>query len=209
MRIEKSFAVAAAPEEVWAFLTDPHRVAACLPGAAVTEQVDGRTYAGTIALKVGPVATSYKGKISFERLDPDAREVEIVGSGQDVRGKGGAEMRMKSRLGEHTPGETEVTVTSEIRLSGVLVQLGQRMIQGVADQLFQQFTEAMRSELEAAAGTSTPGKAPAASAAAEGIDVVALGTAAGKQALSRALRRPAFWVVAAALVTAVYFLAVR
>ncbi|MFQ5935242.1 MAG: SRPBCC family protein [Acidiferrobacterales bacterium] len=209
LQIEKSFVVMAAPDIVWAFLTDPHRVATCLPGAAITEQVDAQTHAGTITVKVGPVSTRYKGNITFERLDPDAREVEIVGSGQDVRGKGGAEMRMKSRLIEHAQGETEVAVRSEISVTGMLVQFGQRMIQDVADQLFQQFTQAMRAELEVAAGPATSNKDGSAPTAAEAIDVVALGTAVGKRAFGRTLRHPAFWVTAAALVAAIYLFLLR
>ncbi len=206
LQIEKIFVVVAAPDIVWAFLTDPHRVATCLPGAAVTEQLDGQTYAGTITVKVGPVSTSYKGKITFERLDPNAREVEIVGSGQDVRGKGGAEMRMKSRLMEHAPGETEVTVMSEINVTGIVAQFGQRMMQDVADQLFQQFTQAMRAELEAGAGPAAAEKGAAVPTAAEAIDVVALGTTVGRRALSRTLRHPAFWTAAAVLALAIYLL---
>jgi carbon monoxide dehydrogenase subunit G len=206
MQIEKSFVVKVTPDEAWAFLTDPHRVAACLPGAIISEQIDGQTYAGTIALKIGPVSATYKGKITFARLDKDAREIEIVGTGHDVRGKGGAQMHMRSRLSERGPAETEVNVSSEVKLTGVLVQLGQRMIHGVSDQLFQQFTEAMRGELERgaqpAAGKDTGAKASTPQA----IDVVGLSAAAGKRALARALRQPLLWIVAAALLAAIYFL---
>ena len=48
IQIEKSFAVKAPKDAVWAFLTDPHRVARCLPGAAITEKLDVQSYAGTI-----------------------------------------------------------------------------------------------------------------------------------------------------------------
>jgi carbon monoxide dehydrogenase subunit G len=56
--IAKSFVVRAPTAKVWDFLTDPARVARCLPGAAVTGQVDERTHAGTITVKVGPVAAT-------------------------------------------------------------------------------------------------------------------------------------------------------
>ena len=59
--IEKSFVVKAPADRVWEFLTDPYRVAKCLPGAAITEQLDDQTYAGTMTVKVGPVSASYKG----------------------------------------------------------------------------------------------------------------------------------------------------
>src|SRR3970040_1336041 len=98
MLIEKRFAVAAPVGAVWDFLTDPRRVARCLPGAAITEQLDERTWGGTITVKVGPVTANYRGKLRFERLDAAAREAEIAASGQETRGKGAADMKMRSSV---------------------------------------------------------------------------------------------------------------
>ncbi len=149
--IEKQFVINAAPREVWAFLTDPSKVAGCLPGAAITGQVDERTHTGTIAIKVGPVSARYKGTVRFERLDQEAGVAEIAAAGQDVRGKGGADMRMTSRIIERGPAETEVTVTSTVNVTGILAQFGRGMIQDLSDQMFRQFTDAMRAALESAA----------------------------------------------------------
>ncbi len=182
VKMEQKVSLGAPPDRVWAFLTDPFQVASCLPGAAITEQVDDRTYRGTITVKVGPMTTSYKGTIRFERLDPGAREAELVGQGQDVRGKGGAEMRMQSRL-RAVEGGTEVTVVSEVSITGLLAQLGRGMIEGVADQIFQEFAAAMRQKL---------GAGPAggeAAAEAKPLDALSLGTKAAGQAVGRAVRR--------------------
>jgi len=156
MQIEKSFVVNAPFSAVWDFLTDPAKVASCLPGAAITEKIDDRSYAGTMTVKVGPVTAGYRGKMRFERLDRDAGEAEIVASGQETKGKGGADMRMKSKVVERAPGATEVTVTSDVNVVGVLAQFGRGMIQDVSDQLFQKFSTSMRRELETA-----PAAAPA------------------------------------------------
>jgi hypothetical protein len=146
--IEKQFVINAARRDVWAFLTDPSRVAGCLPGAALTEQVDERTHTGTIAVKVGPVSARYKGTVRFERLDEDEGVAEIAAAGQDVRGKGGADMRMTSRVVERGPAETEVTVSSTVNITGILAQFGRGIVQDVSDQMFRQFTDAMRAALE-------------------------------------------------------------
>ena len=148
MEISKSFVVKAPKAAVWDFLTDPYKVAKCLPGAAVTEKVDDQNYAGTMTVKVGPVTASYRGKLRFERLDEAAGEAELAASGQETRGKGGADMRMKSRVVDKGPGETEVTVVSDVNVMGVLAQFGRGMIQDVSDQLFGKFSDAMRRELE-------------------------------------------------------------
>jgi len=153
MRIEQKFVLNAPPDRVWGFLTDPFQVAGCLPGAAITSRIDDRTYEGTITVKVGPVTAAYKGKVRFERLDPEHLETELVGQGQDVRGKGGAEMRMVSRLSPLDGGGTEVAVTSDVNISGILAQMGRGMIESISAQIFQQFTAAVQQKLQAAPGS--------------------------------------------------------
>ena len=205
--IEKRFVINAARPDVWAFLTDPSRVAACLPGAAITDRVDERTHAGTLTAKVGPVSARYKGTVRFERLDEEAGVAEIVAAGQDVRGKGGADMRMTSRIIARGPAETEVTVASTVNVTGILAQFGRGMIQDLSDQMFRQFTTAMRAALESAADApGVPGvDGPRAEAPGAGaIDAVSLGARVGGRALGRAARRPGFWV--AAVVVAAAFL---
>jgi carbon monoxide dehydrogenase subunit G len=170
MEITKTFVVRATPDATWAFLTDPRRVAQCLPGAAITEQLDERTHAGTITMKVGPVIAAFRGTMRFERLDAAARTAEIVGSGQDTRGKGGANMHMTSRLVERAPGETEVTITSDVNIIGSLAQFGRGIIQDIADQVFGKFVAAVRAQLETPAEparpiTSEPSTPPTASVA--------------------------------------------
>jgi len=220
MEISKSFVVKAPAAAVWSFLTDPVRVARCLPGAAITNQVDERTHAGTITVKVGPVAATYKGTMRFERLDPAARTAEIVASGQDMRGKGGADMRMTSTLVERAPRETEVTITSQVNVMGILAQLGRGMIQDVSDQMFGTFVAAARAELEkpdapvSAAASNAPGNvtssgtSSAASAPAPPpppIEVLSFGSAVAGRAAARAVAKPVVWVVILIVVISLYW----
>jgi carbon monoxide dehydrogenase subunit G len=158
MQIEKSFVVRAAAPAVWSFLIDPYRVASCLPGAAITEKVSDQEYKGTMTVKVGPVTASYRGKLRFDRLDEAAGEAELSGSGQETKGKGGADMRMKSRVVARSPQETEVTVVSDVNVFGILAQFGRGMIQDVSDQMFGKFSDAMRRQLETPA--ADPSGAP-------------------------------------------------
>ncbi|HEY7409438.1 MAG TPA: SRPBCC family protein [Vicinamibacteria bacterium] len=216
MRFEHVFTVKAPVERVWAYLTDPYRVAPALPGAAVTEKVDDRTFKGTITVKVGPVSARYKGTARFEALDAAARTVEMTGTAQDVSGRGGADLKMSSRLAESAPGETEASIVSEVNVTGVLAQFGRGMMQDVSNQMFQRFTEAVRAELErgpaeappaaAPEGTASPGPVPAPAAGAPPIEVVSFGTQILGRAALRAARRPMVWVVVAAVVAAVWWL---
>ena len=208
MEITKTFVVRAVPDAVWAFLTDPQRVAGCLPGAAITGQVDERTYAGTITVKVGPVSTSYRGEVRFERLDATGRTAELVASWQDVRGKGGADLRMTSRLVERTPGATEVTVVSEVNVTGILAQMGRGMIQDVGDQLFEKFTAAVSAALEST-GPVAAASTEARPAQAEPIQVVSFGAQVVGRALGRAARRPVTWVAMVGVGLVIWWLRLR
>ncbi|HEY4886422.1 MAG TPA: SRPBCC family protein [Myxococcales bacterium] len=206
--IVKTFVVRSSPEQVWSFLIDPERVARCLPGAAITGKLDDRTWQGTMTVKVGPVSSSYKGKVAFEKLDPSSRTAEIVAQGQDVRGRGGADLRLTSTLVQKAPGETEVTTTSRVNITGILAQMGRGMVQDVSDQMFQIFSQRVRAELESTAPTAAPTATPALPAALvpaaapsrpEALDVGALGARA-------ALRAPVFWVAVAVAAVLVYLL---
>src|ERR1700751_1892239 len=139
-----------APEtaaEVWKILSDPRSVASCVPGAQVTEAVDERTYKGVIKVKLGPTVTDYKGEAHIERLADQNRVIEMIGKGQDVRGKGSASMKMTGMVRELPAGGSEVVTISEINVVGILAQMGSRMIQEVANLMFEQFTKNLRQRL--------------------------------------------------------------
>jgi len=231
LKFESSFVVKAPADQVWTYLTDPYRVAPALPGAAITEKVDARTYKGTITVKVGPVSARYRGTAVFEFLDPATRTAEIAAKGQDVSGRGGADMRMTSRIVERAPGESEISIVSDVNVTGILAQFGRGLMQDVSDQMLKRFTEAMRAELEkpeaaeaapsaaaatAAAQPAAAGESAAAAPALEAarpaavsappIEVVSFGSALAGRALVRALRQPVFWIVVLALLIAIYWL---
>src|SRR5581483_593903 len=206
--IVKTFVVRSTPEQVWSFLTDPEKVARCLPGAAITGKLDDKTWQGTMTVKVGPVSSSYKGKVAFEKLDAASRTAEIVATGQDVRGRGGADLRLTSTLSQKAAGETEVTTTSRVNITGILAQMGRGMVQDVGDQMFQVFSQRVRAELEkapapaAAPGQPAPAAAPgqpSSAAKPEALDVGAMGARA-------ALKAPVFWVGVVLLAGMLYLL---
>jgi carbon monoxide dehydrogenase subunit G len=216
--ITKTFTIQAPASKVWEFLTDPRRVAKCLPGAAVTDQLDEKTWTGTMTVKVGPVQSSYKGKVVFERLDAASRSAEIVATGQDTKGKGGADLRLTSTLKEQPGGATEVTTVSRVNVTGILAQMGRGMIQDVSEQMFQVFSQRMRSELESATAPAAPSPAapagPSIAASAPGpSQALQTRPAAAQEALDLgslgarvALRRPEVWIALIAIAVVVYLM---
>ena len=156
LRIEKTFQVNQPIEKVWSLLSDPARVASCVPGAQITEKVDDKTYKGSISVKVGPSLTDYKGEVQILRLDRQNHEIEIQGKGQDVRGRGSASMTMTGKL-VALDGVTQVTSISEVNVVGILAQMGSRVITEVSNIMFDQFRNNLQAKLGhvASAGTET------------------------------------------------------
>jgi carbon monoxide dehydrogenase subunit G len=148
MKIEEQFSIQAPPDAVWAFLIDPERVAAALPGAEISEKIDGTTFKGGMAVRVGPVSANYRGTVSFE-LDDAARSAVVHAKAQGMAGMGSADMRMTSRVREVGDNETQVTVEADVTISGILAQFGRGMIEQVSKKMFQDFSAAVKSELEA------------------------------------------------------------
>jgi uncharacterized protein len=148
IKIEKTFQVQEPLESVWAIISDPRKVANCLPGAQITETVDDRTFKGVIKVQVGPSVTDYKGQVYVERLDNQQHEIEFVGKGQDVRGKGSASMKMTGKVRSLPNGDTEVASIAEVNVVGLLAQMGGRMIQEVSNQMFAQFTANFTARLQ-------------------------------------------------------------
>jgi carbon monoxide dehydrogenase subunit G len=155
LRIEKTFQVSQPIEKVWSLLSNPAKVASCVPGAQITEKVDDKTYKGSISVKVGPSVTDYKGEVQILRLDPQNHEIEIQGKGQDVRGRGSASMTMTGRLAALDGGVTQVTSVSEVNVVGILAQMGSRVITDVSNIMFDKFSQNFQAMLQQSADTPT------------------------------------------------------
>ena len=154
IRIDENFEVNAPAERVWAFMIDPAQVVQCLPGAELVSVEDDKTFTGRIRVKVGPVTASYKGRARFEELDEQLRRVRMTGEGQETAGGGSARMTMTCSVEALDGGRARVVVGSEVDVVGRLVQFGRGMMEEVSRQIFRQFTECVRSRLEASSGAS-------------------------------------------------------
>jgi len=181
IRIEKTFQVQQPVERVWSFLSDPRTVATCVPGAHITEQVDEKTYRGSISVKVGPTVTDYNGEVQIVRLDAPNHEIEILGKGQDVRGRGSASMKMTGKLKALDDGHTEVTSISELNVVGILAQMGSRVISEVSNIMFGEFTKNFEARL------AQPGDGPesASESAGKPINAASLAWQAAKGVFRR------------------------
>lgn len=146
--LQRSFDIAGAPDEVWEFLADPHRVVTCLPGARLLEEIDDHTFRGEIGVRVGPFGASFLGTITFEELDRDNLRVSMSGEGRDPRSRATVSMRMRSHLEPREDGGTSVLVDQELDLEGGIASLGQGILNGFAELLFGRFTGCVKQTIE-------------------------------------------------------------
>jgi uncharacterized protein len=190
IKIEKTFQVQEPLENVWAFISDPRKVANCLPGAQITETVDDHTFKGVIKVQVGPSVTDYKGQVHIERLDNEKHEIELVGKGQDVRGKGSASMKMTGNVRSLPDGNTEVASVAEVNVVGLLAQMGGRMIQEVSNQMFAQFTANFTARLQQERTASAdPAAAQAGAEDAKPIQALPVLFSAARESVAGSIRR--------------------
>ncbi len=166
IEIREKFEVAAPIETVWHFVMDPNQVAPCLPGAKLEEVVDDRNFVGVVKIKIGAITAQYKGKVELTKVDEAARVVEMSAEAQE-KGGGSARALVTSKLAE-TAGGTEVVVEATADLTGKVMQVGSRMVEGVSKQLFQQFAKRLKKKLE--------GQEAAAVAAAAQVGAAAAGS---------------------------------
>ncbi len=158
--INKTFQVERPIKEVWDFISDPSKIVTCVPGAKLTEAIDDRNYKGTVTMKIGPVVTSFNGRINLAQLDEATHTMEIHGKGVDTKGKGSADMVLTGKLVDNGDQTTEVTNNMEITITGKLAQFGSRMIVDVSDQVFKQFLSNFRNQLVSAAEGSSDSETP-------------------------------------------------
>jgi carbon monoxide dehydrogenase subunit G len=166
MRIENTVEVDAPLDRVWALVNDIPRVAPCMPGAALTGVVDDQTYEGTVAVKLGPLRMSYKGKVVVEDVDEANHTARLAASGRDTKGAGTARASVETRLEAAGDHHTRLHVTSDVQLTGKVASFGRGgAINDVATRLFGQFADCLRATLE-----GEPAEAAGAGAAAAPVE---------------------------------------
>src|SRR5437764_5523147 len=183
MLIKNEFEVAEPAEKVWQFFDNIPQVAACLPGAELTEDLGDDKYKGTVAVRMGPVRLQFAGTADITERDEAARRVVVHASGADEKGRGQASMVVTATLTRAGRGTT-VCVTQDLQLSGAAAQYGRGMIGDVTAVLMRDFAANLQRQI----GRAERGEAaaPAGAAPAGGFTI---GLRAALMALSRVFRR--------------------
>ena len=148
-------------QKVWEALNDPETLKACIPGCETIEKLSDTELLATAAVKLGPIAARFTGKVHLSDLDPP-NGYTISGEGQGgVAGfaKGGAGVKLTDEAGG-----TKLAYTVNAQIGGKMAQLGARLIDSTAKSMAEQFFTRF-----SAAVTAPEAVTPAAPAVAEAV----------------------------------------
>lgn len=139
VELDKVFKIAAPAPAAWQFLQRIEAVAACMPGAEITEQIDAHKYKGKVKSRIGPATMAFDGDIEIKGMDPERRELRLRGSGQDTKGTSSASMDLTAWIIDGDEAGCELKGRAEVNVNGKVASLGGRMMNQVADQILNQF----------------------------------------------------------------------
>ena len=148
MRFEGTLDIGAPRERVWQFVTDPLAVSTCAPDVQSVQVIDPKHFKLVVRAGVGPIRATFNLDVVFTELTAPARA--------NVRARGQApgsavEMLSAMDLFEHEPDRTTMQWSSDVTVTGLIAQVGARLMEGTADKLTQQVFACIKSKLESPA----------------------------------------------------------
>lgn len=168
MDMQASRQLAVTQQQAWDALNDPEVLKLCIPGCDKVEATEPLHYVVGVAVKIGPVSAKFNGKIRLSDMNPPhSYTLNFDGQGGAAGfGKGSAQVVL-------TPAEGGCTLgyTVHAQVGGKVAQLGQRLVDGaaksMAEDFFKRFDEEMQRRYPPAASADVaapPAPQPAAAA---------------------------------------------
>ena len=150
MDLTHRFTVPVPIDEAWAHFNDIGSVAECFPGASVTS-AEGDTFAGSVKVKLGPIALVYNGTGTFTEKDEAAHRMVVDAKGKDKRGNGTAGAAVVMTMTEAGT-STDIEVVTDLAITGKPAQFGRGVMQDVSDKLLGQFVACLEQRFEGTGG---------------------------------------------------------
>ena len=132
-------------QQAWDALNDPTVLKTCIPGCDRVELSGDNQYAIGMALKIGPVSARFSGKITLSDINPPSSyKINFEGQGGAAGfGKGDSAVT----LTPNTEG-CELAYTVHASVGGKIAQLGQRLIDGAAKSMAEDFFKRFDNEMQ-------------------------------------------------------------
>jgi carbon monoxide dehydrogenase subunit G len=189
--------LAISQQQAWDALNDPQVLKTCIPGCEKVEQTGDNQYAMAMAVKIGPVSARFNGKIALADVNPPASyTINFEGQGGAAGfGKGNAKVALAPADG----GGCELTYSAHAQVGGKIAQVGQRLVDGVAKSMAEDFFKRFDDEMQRQHPQAY--EAAAAAAAASAATPASAETQSGPDSAAAGGGVPAWaWAVGAAVV---------
>ena len=164
-------------DAVWKFFDDVPQIAACIPGADLTEKVATDHYKGGVIISAGPVKLEFDGAAKVRSRDNAKKILTLDASGADRKGRGEAVAVLIATL-TASPQGTRVNVSLDLQLSGTAAQFGRGLVSDITAVLVNQTATTMKNRMMAISLGQDPnsvGGPQSASAVSIGLTVVSRG----------------------------------
>jgi uncharacterized protein len=141
LKFEGTYKFNAPRDRVWEVLLDPKVIAQCMPGCESMNEVAPDQFEAVMKVGVASVKGTYKGKVAIKDKQPPSH---YVLSGQGSGGPGFMQGDVAIDLVEQG-GETLLQYSTDAKVGGLIASVGQRMLNGVAKMMLDQFFKKMES----------------------------------------------------------------
>jgi carbon monoxide dehydrogenase subunit G len=159
-QIINEFTVNRPIDEAWPIICDVERIAPCLPGAQLDE-IEGDIYRGRVKVKLGAVATQFKGEAHFVERNDETHHAELKAKGRDTGGRGNAEADIYADAEALSPTSTRCVVVADLHITGKVAQFGRGIMGDVSKKLIDQFAGNLNTMLDEAEPEAAPAEADA------------------------------------------------
>jgi carbon monoxide dehydrogenase subunit G len=144
------FEVAVPQDRAFAFVSDPFKLATCIPGCSDLREVAPGTYAAKLTNRVGPIAIAFDVTVELTKVEaPSAIDATVGGNAAGLGGRLTATASV--RLEAIDAAVTRVRYTVDLGLTGKLGGIGQPVFRAKSDELSKKFGANVRAALEAGA----------------------------------------------------------
>jgi uncharacterized protein len=147
MQLTGTHIVNAGSSRIWDMLMDTGTLAKLVPGISSLEKTGDNAFKSILNIKIGPVSGSFTGNLSMDNITVQKGFTLKIQQNSKI---GNANAVIKIDLLPVNEDQTEVSFNGDVKLSGLLATMGQRVIGSVADTVSKQFFTNLEKELEKA-----------------------------------------------------------
>jgi uncharacterized protein len=144
MNLTGAHMINASAKTIWDLLMDPDTLARITPAISKLEKVDNENFKAFADVKIGPISGEFTGTLKLSDIkEPESFTLSV----QQNSKMGNANAVMKMNLKSLSTNQTEMSFSGDVKLSGMLNMMGQRVITPVANMLTKQFFDALAAEV--------------------------------------------------------------